>query len=158
MEPSSKPTEPRARPPDGNNPHHPHPPTGGDPAGESAPQAARAEGARGELQEILSCLASPQRLAVLALLARGPATGQQIAATLNMGVALLDDHLRQLAACALVAAGPDRTVYSLRPAVDVHEVHGDLHINIRAADGSKVQAQLPMNTPTGRMLARAWGR
>jgi hypothetical protein len=67
--------------------------------------------------EILRALADPERLSIAGVLARGPATVDELAAASELKPERVRKHLVRLAAVRVVAVDEDRRTYRLRPEV-----------------------------------------
>lgn len=138
MEPPNEPTGPGSRPPDVHDRSHPE-----------QPPPERSD----KLGQEIAGFNSARRLALVALLARGPRPPDQIAASLRMGAAEVDEHLRELAAWGMVRSS-DQQEYSVTPSVDVTEREGVLTISGRSSTGASISASLSLSAH--RILARAW--
>ena len=64
-------------------------------------------------EEILRALADPERLALAGMLARGPRTMADLAATLAVTPQRLGRQLNRLSAVGIIRSEPDRRTYSL---------------------------------------------
>jgi DNA-binding transcriptional ArsR family regulator len=110
-----------------------------------------------DISGLLACIASPVRLGILAALARQPRALEALCAIFKLEYEDAREHLRQLGACGLVQVERQQgEAYAVTPRVQVEHAGWQLHLHLASTEGATVQAQLPLDTPTGRLLARAW--
>lgn len=127
----------------------PEPPEGYEPA-------PALPGTEASLTDVLECIASPVRLAVLAALGRRPAGLDDIRKALGSQADQAEICLWKLGQCTLVEHWHEEDVYALTHRAEADREGDELVIRASSADGATVRAQLPLNTSTGRVLARAW--